>query len=101
MVATLYIPNQPPQTVVTDGLSLPSPAGYAQVSSEVADFLGCAQGFVDVLDCGPDYVAYSIFDCEGATNQPAMAALSAVSSHAYDVEDDDQVLQGPIVLVTR
>jgi hypothetical protein len=100
MNATLYVPNQLPQKVPTDGLSLPSPAGYAQVSSEVAGFLGCAQGFVDILDCGPDYVAYSIFDYEGATNQPAMAALSAVSTHAYDAGDDDQVLQGPILLVT-
>lgn len=101
MVATLYVPYAPPRIVPADGLSLPSPAGYAQVSSEVAGFLGCAQGFVDVLDCGTDYVAYSIFDYEGATNQPAMNALSAVSGHTYDAEDDDQVLQGPILLVTR
>ena len=101
MVATLYIPNNPPQTVPTDGLTLPSPDGYAQVSHQVASFLGCSEGFVDVLDCGPNYVAYSIFDYEGAPNQPAMDALSAVSSHAYDAEDDDQALQGPILLVTR
>jgi hypothetical protein len=80
---------------------LPLPEGYAHVSGEVAGFLGCNQGLVDVLDCGPDYVAYSIFDYEGATNQQAMVALSAVSRYAYNAEDDDQVLQGPILLVTR
>lgn len=101
MNATLYVPNQLPQTVPTDGLALPSPAGYAQVSSEVAGFLGCTHGFVDVLDCGPDYVAYSVFDFEGPTNQDAMAALEAVSGNRYDIDDDDQVLHGPVLLVTR
>lgn len=101
MVATLYIPNQPPQIVPTDGLTLPSPEGYAKVSKETAAFLGCPKGFVDVLDCGPDYVAYSIFDNEGDTNPLAMAALSTVSGHTYDAEDEDQILHGPILLVTR
>jgi hypothetical protein len=101
MRALLYQPGQLPKPVATDGLTLPSPEGYAQVSPQVAAFLGCSEGFVDILDCGPDYVAYSIFDYEGAPNQPAMDALSAISTHAYDAEDDDQVLQGPILLVTR
>ncbi len=102
MTATLYMPNQLPQIVPTTGLLLPAPPKhYAQVSEEVAGLLGCAQGLVDVLDCSSDYVAYSIFDYEGAVNRPAMDALSAVSSHSYAVDDEDQVLQGPILLVTR
>ena len=101
MVATLYLPNYAPCIVPTDGLSLPSPRGYAQVPSAVAGFLGCIQELVDVLDCGTDYVAYSIFDCEGATNRLAMDALSAVSGHTYDAENEDQKLQGPILVVTR
>ena len=62
--------------------------------------LGCARDLVDVLDCGPDYVAYSVFDFEGSTNQAAMTALEAFSGHRYDI-DDEQVLQGPVLLVTR
>jgi hypothetical protein len=101
MQAILYIPNQPPQPVSTIGLSLPLPTGYASVSDEVVHLLGCTRGLVDVLDSGPDYVAFSIFDYEGENNLLAMNALSAISSHHYDVEDDDQALQGPILLVTK
>lgn len=87
--------------VPTEGLSLPAPPEhYAQVSHEVATLLGCAQGLVDVLDCGPGYAAYSIFDFEGDNNQLAMAALTAVSAHTYDIDNEEYVLQGPVLLVT-
>lgn len=87
--------------VPTEGLSLPAPPEHhAQVSHEVATLLGCAQGLVDVLDCGPGYAAYSIFDFEGDNNQLAMAALTAVSAHPYDIDNEEYVLQGPILLVT-
>ncbi|RZK44406.1 MAG: hypothetical protein EOO61_03890 [Hymenobacter sp.] len=56
---------------------------------------------VDVLDCGPNYVAYSVFNYEAAINKAAMAALEVISGHHYDLKDEDQVLQGPILLVTR
>lgn len=101
MNASLYLPNQPPRVVPAAGLSLPSLAGYAQVTDEGAAHLGCARDLVDVLDCGPDYVAYSVFDFEGPTNQAAMTALEAVSGNRYDIDDDDQVLQGPVLLITR
>ncbi len=101
MNATLYLSNQPPRVVPVAGLSLPSPAGYAQVTDEVAAHLACVRDLVDVLDCGPDYVAYSVFDFEGPTNQAAMTALESVSGHQYDINDDDQALQGPVLLVTR
>lgn len=99
MQATLYIPNQPPQLVSTIGLSLPLPTEYTFISDEVVQLLGCARGLVDVLDSGPDYVAFSIFDYEGENNPLAMNALSAVSGHHYDAEDEDQALQGPILIV--
>lgn len=101
MTASLYTPDQLPRIVSTVGMSLPSHTGTAHVSDEVAAVLGCARSLVDVLDCGPDYVAYSIFDFEGTPNQSAMAALTAISSHPYDMEDEDQILQGPVLLVTR
>jgi len=101
MVATLYIPHELPRIVPTEGLSLPAPPQHcAQVSHEVAALLGCAQGLVDVLDCGPGYAAYSIFDFEGDNNQLAMDALTAVSTHHYDVNDEEHTLQGPVLLVT-
>ena len=101
MNASLYLPNQAPQTVSVTGLSLPSPTGHARITDEVAAHLGCVRDLVDVLDSGPDYVAYSVFDFEGAMNQGAMTALEAVSGNRYDINDDDQVLQGPVLLITR
>lgn len=101
MSASLFLPNEPPQVVPITGLLLPLPTGYAQVTGEVAAYLGCALEMVDVLDCGLDYVAYSVFDFEGPTNQAAMTALEAVSGHCYDINDDDQALQGPVLLITR
>ena len=101
MATTLYIPNQQPQVVTAAGLPLPPSTGYAQVTDEVAAYLGCARELVDVLDSGADYVAYSIFDFEGPTNHAAMTALEDLSGYHFDVEDADQVLQGPVLLVTR
>lgn len=101
MRAVLYNPNQPAHQVATVGLVLPSPTGQATVTEEVANHLGCVKGLVDVLDCGPDYVAYSVFDCESAVNKSAMVALEMISGHHYDLEDEDQVLRGPILVVTR
>jgi len=94
------MPNELPQVVTAEGIPLPLTTGYAHVSIEVAAILGCAQNLVDILDSGDGYVAYSIFDYEGAANHSAMSALAAISAHSYDVEDDDQVLQGPVLLVT-
>lgn len=101
MTASLYLPNHPPRVVPTAGLSLPSITDQARVTDEVAAHLGCVRNLVDVLDCGPDYVAYSVFDFEGSINQSAMIALEAVSGHRYDINDDDQVLQGPVLLIIR
>ena len=55
---------------------------------------------VDVLDSGPNYVAYSIFDSEEECNQAATVALAVASGHSYDAEAEDQLLRGPILLVT-
>lgn len=76
-------------------------AGYVYVADEVAHLLGCVRGLVDVLDSGPDYVAFSIFDYEGDSNNGAMEALEAISRHEYGRGDDDQILHGPVLLVMR
>ena len=101
MPAILYLPTKPPHEVALEEQYLPAlSTGQAYVSAEVASLLGCAQHLVDILDCGADYVAYSIFDYEGAPNPKAMSALAAISAHSYDIKDDDQVLQGPVLVIT-
>jgi hypothetical protein len=99
MTATLYVPNQPLQLVATNGLSLPTTAVYASVSDAVAEHLGCANNLVDVLACGPGYVAYSIFDYEGDINHPAMVALSNIAGYPFNAGDEEQALRGPVLVV--
>ena len=65
----------------------------------VPGLLGCALGLVDVLACGPGYVAYSVFDCEGPVNEAAMAAVAEVSGAGFDLDDEDTVLCGPVLVV--
>ena len=100
MNATLYLPQQPPLEVPVEGLCMPdSVTGFARVPEQVPALLGCAPELVDVLACGPEYVAYSVFGCEGDANLAAMAAVAAISGFAFDVEDEDAVLCGPVLLV--
>jgi hypothetical protein len=100
MNATLYLPQQPPQKVSAEGLSLPDAStGFARVPEQVPALLGCALGLVDVLASGPGYVVYSVFDCEGEVNYAAMAAVAEVSGVAFDVEDEHVVLCGAVLMV--
>ncbi len=102
MTATLYIPHQLPQVVSIEGLSLPDPAtGFARVPERVPVLLDCAPELVDVLASGLGYVAYSVFDCEGPMNEAAMAAVSEVSGVAFDAEDDNIALCGPVLVVVN
>jgi hypothetical protein len=99
MTATLYLPNQPPQVVQLDAFTWPLPKDNSQYYKHISELLGCTRNLIDVLDCGPTYAAYSIFDFEGAPNHTAMNVLAAISAHPYDIEDDDQVLQGPVLVI--
>jgi hypothetical protein len=100
MNATLYLPQQPPRAMPADGLFMRDPkTGFARVPEQVPALLGCAPGLVDVLASGPEYVAYSVFDCEGEANQAAMAAVAAASGVAFDAEDEDTVLCGAVLVV--
>jgi hypothetical protein len=99
MNATLYLPQQPPQTVFVDGLSMPdAETGFARVPEQVSVMLGCAPDLVDVLASGSDYVVYSVFDCEGPVNQAGMAAVAEVSGVAFDADDEDAILCGPMLV---
>lgn len=100
MIATLYLPQQSPQAVSTEGLSLPDPTtGFAGVPDQAPALMGCAHELVDVLACGPHYVAYSVFDDEGPVNQVAMAAVTEVSGIVFDTEDEDAVLRGAVLII--
>ena len=100
MNATLYLPQQPPLAVPVEGLCMPdSVTGFARVPEQVPGLLGCASELVDVLACGPEYVAYSVFDSEEEVNPAAMAAVAAVSGVAFDSEDEDAVLRGAVLVV--
>lgn len=102
IIATLYLPQQSPQVVPIEGLSLPDPAtGFAQVTEQVSALLGCAPELVDVLASGPEYVIYSVFDSEEMVNDAAMKAVAEMSGVAFDAEDDDAVLRGAVLVVTN
>lgn len=79
---------------------MPDPAtGFARVPDQVPALLGCTPGLVDVLASGPEYVAYSVFDSEEDANLAAMAAVATVSGVAFDVEAEDAVLRGAVLVV--
>lgn len=100
MIATLYPPSQEPLIVNPEGLYLPDiQTGLVPYSSRAASLLGCAPQLVDILACGPDFVVYSIFDYEGAANVKAMAALSRIIGHQFDISDDEQIIRGPVLLI--
>lgn len=101
MNATLYLPQQPPQVVSSEGLVMPDLAtGFVRVPDAVPTLLGCAPGLVDVLACGPRYVAYSVFDYEGgAVNSAGMQAVAEVSGASFDSDDEESILRGAVLLV--
>jgi len=100
MDAILYLPGQQPQKVSAEGLSLSdNNTGYAQISERVSTLLECSAGLVDVLASGPHYVAYSVFDYEGEVNQAAMLALSDITRVPFNLDDDDAILQGPVLVI--
>lgn len=98
--ATLYIPQQEPDTLLADGLQLPDPVtGLAPLPERVAVLLNCAPKLVDVLANGPRYVVYSIFDCEGEVNYRAMTAIGELAGQAFDIDDEDSILRGAVLVV--
>jgi hypothetical protein len=79
---------------------MPDPkTGLVRVPGQVPVLLSCTPGLVDVLASGPDYVVYSVFDSEGPVNPEAMVAVSQVSGEAFDLDDEDTVLRGAVLVV--
>ncbi|AMJ65956.1 hypothetical protein [Hymenobacter sp. PAMC 26628] len=102
MTATLYWPQQPPQSVPVYGLSFPeSAAGFAGVLEQVPSLLDCAPGLVDVLFSNPRCIIYAVFDSEGEINGTAMDVAAAASGVPFDRDDEDAILRGPILVVSR
>ncbi len=102
MRALLYQPGRLPEPVSTDGFGLPDETtGFVGAAGGAGTILDCAPGLVDVLASGRDYVAFSVFDHEGEANLEAMRALSDLTGTAFDAADDDELLRGPILLITR
>lgn len=101
MNATLYLPQQSPLPIAIDGLSLPSSTiSFAHDTAVVSTWLNCDPRLVDVLVSAPSYVAYSVFDYEGGeANHAAMQALTKLTGHSFDMDDEDAVLLGPVLLV--
>ena len=99
MHAILYIPQQQPQSIDNNGLVLPDPISRLVATPErVSQLLGCAPALVDVLASGSNYVAYSIFDCEGQINQNAMEALSDLTGVKFG-NNEDEILRGAVLVV--
>jgi hypothetical protein len=99
MRATLYLPNKPPQPMTVEGLVLHNlAADFTHVPEQVAVLLGCSPGMVDVLASGLGYVAYSVFDSEDDVNLEAMDAVTKVSGVSFDLDDEDTILRGVILI---
>ena len=102
MTVTLYTPGESPRLLTPEGFSLPdADSGLAHISSRIAEELGCTINLVDVLDSGPGYCAYSIFDSEAEVNNEARLSLKAVSRYpaAWDSDDEESIIRGPILIV--
>lgn len=100
MTVVLYRPDQHPLTVESAGFITHSESGeIVQDAVRAAEFLGCDPDLVDVLACGSGYVIYSVFDYEGEANESAMAVFSEITGIVLNSADDDEVLQGPVLVV--
>ena len=98
--ATLYIPQQLPVTVPLQELGLStSTEGNMPAIDTVAHILGCSPSLVDVLASGSEYIAYSVFDYEGEVNETAMQVVQKTTGITFDLEDDDTILRGPILVI--
>jgi hypothetical protein len=100
--ATLYLPQHPLQVVSSAGLVLPDPTtGFASVPVVVHILLQCAPELVDVLACGNNYVVYTIFDSEDEANVVATRAVNELTGIEFDVTNEDELLRGPVLIVSQ
>ena len=100
--ATLYTTQGKSETVPLNRLGLHFEfREYANSIDHIAVILDCSPSLVDILATGDVYVAFSIFDYEGAVNIEAMRALAQLTGYRFDTLDEDQILRGPILLIQQ
>ena len=100
MTITLYRPGQAPEAVSEAGFRLDEASGQTiQNTALAAELLGCAPFLVDVLASGKGYLVYSVFDYEGEANTAAMATFAELTGVGLDPENDDELLQGPVLVI--
>ncbi|MGI4886133.1 MAG: hypothetical protein ACRYFR_14345 [Janthinobacterium lividum] len=96
MNVILYIQGQLPQPIDPTGYTFFPKVEQVLLAGAA---LGCMPSMVDVLASGPAYLVYMVFDSEAEINEPGMLAAGEVIGTAFDAEDDDQVLRGPVLVV--
>ena len=95
MTISLYKPNEEPLVLTPAEFSEDIHVNGLLPVERVAELLGCVKLLVDVLASGPDYVFYSVFDCEGEINANAMEVFTALTGEPCD----DDPLRGPILVL--
>ena len=93
MTISLYEPAEEPLLLTPNEFSRDIHVNGKLPVERVAELLSCAKFLVDVLASGPDYVLYSVFDCEGELNPIAMEVFTALTGEPCD----DDPLRGPIL----
>ncbi|ALW86347.1 hypothetical protein AUC43_15390 [Hymenobacter sedentarius] len=93
MTISLYKPTEEPLLLTPTQFSADIHCNGQLPVDRVAELLGCAKLLVDVLASGPDYVMYSVFDCEGEINPIAMEVFEALTGEPCE----DDPLRGPIL----
>ena len=100
MTVTLHLPGQVPKTVSEAEFHLDEISGQVIQNTDLAaGLLGCAPFLVDVLANGKGYLLYSVFDYEGEANTTAMAVFTELTGVGLNPEDDDELLQGPVLAI--
>lgn len=98
MNVTLYLPGEAsPIRIDADGFTLSTTSHQI---TRVSKALDCSPGLVDVLATGPAYVIYTVFDSEAEVNYAGMIVTGQYTSMEFDPDDDDQVLRGPVLVVS-
>jgi hypothetical protein len=101
VTVTLYLPGQQPTTESAEGFSALRTIPFAEVPLQVAVLLGCVPNLVDVLANGEGYVVYTVFDSEEPANLGATQAAAELTGIEFDIENEDDLLRGPVLIVRQ
>jgi hypothetical protein len=97
MNVTLYLPGVMPLPLEEAEFTF-SPT--SDQIAHAATLLDCAPALVDVLASGPEYLIYTVFDSEAEVNEPSMWAVWSLTGIPFDLKDENQVLRGPVLVVS-